>query len=220
VLIALNLKSRPAERMKNPLNYQTTEYDCGPTTLFNAVSFLFKREEIPPDIVKHIMLYCLDAYDTKGEFGKSGTSRMAMMFLSNWLTQFGKVKRFPIQCEFLTGYEVLISQHSKIVMCLQQGGAVVIRLFYGCWHYVLLTGVEGQTIEMFDPYYRKQNFRIPGIELVSNAPTRLNRRVAFNILNNESKGVYSLGPWETREAVLLYNEKTRKTPEKTIEYFI
>ena len=89
--------------MKNPLNYQVTEYDCGPTTLFNAMSFLFKREEVPPDIMKHIMLYCLDAYNGKGEFGKNGTSRMAMMFLSEWFNQFGKVKKFPIHSEYLTG---------------------------------------------------------------------------------------------------------------------
>ena len=27
--------------MKQPLRYQITEYDCGPTSLLNAVSFLF-----------------------------------------------------------------------------------------------------------------------------------------------------------------------------------
>ena len=89
------------EVMKNPLNYQITEFDCGPTTLMNAMSFLFRREEIPPDIIKHIMLYCLDSYNVKGEFGKNGTSRTAMMFLSDWLNQFGKVKKFPILCDFL-----------------------------------------------------------------------------------------------------------------------
>jgi hypothetical protein len=67
--------------MKNPLSYQATEFDCGPTTLTNAISYLFKREEIPPDVIKHIVLYSLDAYNCKGEFGKSGTSGMAMMFL-------------------------------------------------------------------------------------------------------------------------------------------
>ena len=57
--------------MKNPLNYQTTEYDCGPTTVMNAISFLFKREEILPDITKSIRQYCLDGYNRKGEAYKS-----------------------------------------------------------------------------------------------------------------------------------------------------
>ena len=33
--------------MKIPLRYQISEYDCGPTSMLNAVSYLFEREEIP-----------------------------------------------------------------------------------------------------------------------------------------------------------------------------
>ncbi|MDR0904811.1 MAG: peptidase C39, partial [Oscillospiraceae bacterium] len=60
--------------MKTPLQYQITEYDCGPTSLLNALRFLFEREDIPPDVPKYIMMYCLDAYNSKGESGKNGTS--------------------------------------------------------------------------------------------------------------------------------------------------
>ena len=49
--------------MKNPLSYQTTEYDCGPTTLVNALRFLYEREEIVPELLKNIALYTLDLYD-------------------------------------------------------------------------------------------------------------------------------------------------------------
>ena len=42
--------------MQNPLHYQLTEYDCGPTALMDAVSLLFDREEIPPEIICDIML--------------------------------------------------------------------------------------------------------------------------------------------------------------------
>jgi len=206
--------------MKNPLNYQATEYDCGPTTMINAISYLFKREEIPPDVIKHIVLYSLDAYNEKGEFGKSGTSYMAMMFLSNWLNQFGKVKKFPIQCEFLAAEDVYIGQNSKIVAGLQQGGAVVVRLMYGCWHYVLLTGSDETGIYLFDPYHRKKPFSIEGIEMILNAPTKMNRKVAYDILNSEEKGPYTLGPKKTREAIILFNQNTQKTPSSTIEYFI
>lgn len=206
--------------MKNPLSYQTTEYDCGPTTLQNALRFLFRREDIPPEILKYIMLYCLDAYNDKGEFGKSGTSTMAMQFISGWLNHYGKVKRFPISCEFLAGEAVRISQGSKIVACLQQGGAVVLRLRYGYWHYVLLTGADDQSVDLFDPYYRKRPFHVPGIEMIQDEPTRRNRKVAYQVFNNTGRGFYSLGPVETREAVLLFNRETQKTPGDTIEYFI
>ena len=71
--------------MKTPLHYQISEYDCGPTSMLNAMSFLFSREELPPEILRNTMLYCLDCYGKEGHPGKSGTSCMAMMFLSNWL---------------------------------------------------------------------------------------------------------------------------------------
>ena len=70
--------------MKNLLIYQSTEYDCGPTTLTNAIRYLFDREEIYPDIVKYIMLYCLDSYNEAGEVGKRGTSASAMIMILSY----------------------------------------------------------------------------------------------------------------------------------------
>ena len=67
--------------MKIPLRYQVSEYDCGPTSLLNALNYLFQREEISPELIRNIMLYSLDCYGSGGAPGKRGTSRMAMMFL-------------------------------------------------------------------------------------------------------------------------------------------
>ena len=66
--------------MKIPLHYQVSNYDCGPTSLVNALSVLFEREDIPPELIRNIMLYCLDCYNLQGEEGRSGTSRLAMMY--------------------------------------------------------------------------------------------------------------------------------------------
>ena len=206
--------------MKNPLSYQITEYDCGPTTVMNAVSFLFKREEIRPDVIKHIMLYTLDSYNKKGESGKSGTSVMAMRFLCEWLNQYGKATKFPIHCEALRQEDVFVAQNSRLVTGLQQNGTAIVRLKYGCWHYVLLTAADSGSICLFDPYFRKKPFHIPGVEMIADKPASMNRRVDWSILNSESKSPYALGPKATREAVLFFNDKTRKTPQRTIEYFI
>ena len=206
--------------MKNPLNYQTTEYDCGPTTLLNAMRYLFKREEIPPDIIKHISLYSLDSYNDKGESGKNGTSSMAMLFLSEWLNKFGKIKKFPISCECLPSEAVFIAQNSKIVAALQQGGVAVVRVRLGCWHYVLLTGADGQNINLFDPYFRKIPFKQAGLKIITDKPNSMNRQVSFDNINSFGKGLYALGPEKTREAIIIFNQKTQKTPGNTIEYFI
>ena len=206
--------------MKNPLSYQSTEFDCGPTTLINAVSFLFNREEIPPDVIKAITLYCLDGYNKKGEAGKSGTTAMAVMFLSNWFNQFGKTNKFPVYTEILSPNEVYISRDSRIAVCLQQGGAAVSRVMLGGWHYVLLSGIDGEYVYIFDPYYRKNPFREEGIEIIKNAPTKWNRRVKYDILNSEGRGNYAFGSRDVRETMLIYNTATRRTPERSIEYFI
>jgi hypothetical protein len=131
--------------MKNQLSFQTSEYDCGTTTLLNAIRYLFEREEILPDIIRAISLYTLDVYNEDGEFGKSGTSRMAMMFLGNWFNQFGKTKNYPIYTEFLQDEKVSLKQNSKIIECLQQGGTVIVCVWLGnCRHYVLLTDIDSE----------------------------------------------------------------------------
>ena len=52
--------------MKNPLHYQFSDYDCGPTSVLNAVAYLFEREDIPPEILRNVMLYCLDCHSFDG----------------------------------------------------------------------------------------------------------------------------------------------------------
>ncbi len=205
--------------MKNPLSYQATEYDCGPTTLINAISYLYDREEIPPEIIKSIMLYCLDGFNKKGEAGKSGTTAMAVSFLASWFNQYRKVKKFPIEAEFLNPDEVYISRDSKIGACLQHGGAVVSRVMLGCWHYVLLTDIDDEYIYLFDPYYRKNPFKDEGVDIIKDKPATMNRRVKISVINSEQKINYALGKREGRESLLLFNTKTRRTMDD-IEYFI
>ncbi|MDR0813360.1 MAG: peptidase C39 [Oscillospiraceae bacterium] len=206
--------------MKTPMQYQITDFDCGPTTVLNALRFLFKREEIPPEAVKYIMMYSLDSYNTKGESGKNGTSKMAMMFLSNWLSHFAQITDFPLISEFLADEEVVISPNSKIVGALQQGAVVVLRLIYDVGHYVLLTGVSGNKVEMFDPYYRIRKIQREGVKMLESSGKGPNRSVTFDALNHEKRDYYTLGSVENREAVIIYNTRTQKSSEKTIEYFL
>lgn len=206
--------------MKNPLHYQLTEYDCGPTSMLNAVSYLFPREEIPPEIVRNIMLYCLDCYGADGVSGKNGTSCAAMMFLSNWLDGFRQTGRLPISSRYLCGQSVDFGQNSKLRDALCRGGAAVVRVEFDGWHYVLLTGLDGDRVRMFDPYYRAEPFAGEEIELVDGQPDRCNRLVPIRYLERETRTVYALGPAETREAVLLFNRQTELTEDKTIEYII
>lgn len=206
--------------MKNPLHYQLTECDCGPTTMMNAISYLFDREDIPPEIIRNIMLYSLDCYGEEGEPGKHGTSRMAMLFLSNWITQFGKLGRLSVKTKYLAGKCVYLGSGSYINDALHRGGVVVLRLIYEVEHYVLLTEEKDGLLYMFDPYYEEEPYDEPDIVMVTDQPFRYNRIVPEKYFNCEGNTTYSLGPEEDREAVLLFNKETELVAEKTIEYFI
>ena len=206
--------------MNNPLRHQMTEYDCGPTSMLNAVGYLFRREEIPPEIVRNIMMYSLDCYGADGACGKCGTSCMAMQFLSNWLNGFGEIRNLPVSSQYLSGKSVYLGSESLINDALHRGGAVVVRLYLDEPHYVLLTGEHDGVVEMFDPYYRAEPFDEQDILLVTDRETSCNRLVPEQYFNQEGETIYALGPFEGREAVILFNGRTKLEPEKTIEYFI
>ncbi len=206
--------------MKNPLHYQLSEYDCGPTSMLNAISFLFERNEIPPDLIRNIMLYCLDSYGPSTVMGKMGTSRIAMMFLSNWLEGYGESGLLPISSRYLSGNQVNMSSEGGIIDALRRGGVAVVRLYLDEEHYVLMTGICEAGIQLFDPYLLEGNPFPSDIQCVTTNPCRLNRIVPLSYFEKEVIDFYSLGEMEKREAVLLFNKNTLLTEEKTIEYFI
>lgn len=204
--------------MKNPLRYQISEYDCGPTSLLNALSFLFQREEISPELIRNIMLYSLDCYGS-GVLGKSGTSRMAMTFLSNWLDGVGKTGILPIESRHLSGREVRMDSDSRIVDALHRNGVAVVRLFFEGEHYVLVTGEKDGRVFLFDPYYLPDGPVSEEVASTLEQPFRYNRVVPFSSFNRE-EGLYALGCEADREAVLVFDQRTRLTAERDIEYFI
>ncbi len=207
--------------MKTPLHYQITEYDCGPTSLLNGISYLFEREDIPPEVVRNIMLYSLDGFGLDGVSGKSGTSHTAMLFLSHWLNGFGKTGRLTLSSAYLAGREVNLGQNSLLRDALRRGGAAVARVDLDGWHYVLLTAIAGNEVYLFDPYrITAEPFPAEYVRVDDAHPYAFNRVVPAEMLGREDVGPYALGPLEQREAVLLFNGKTMLTAEETVEYMI
>lgn len=213
--------------MKIPLHYQMSEYDCGPTTMLNAISYLFDVEDIPPEVIRNVMLYSLDCYNDDGRLGEMGTSRTAMMFLCNWLNGYGRVGRIPVSGQYLSGKTVSVASDGKIVHCLRCHGVVVLRVIIDVWHYVLLTGIDDKPdkegrlrFQVFDPYYdeEEKEFTGPGIELAPGHEREYNKIISQSCF--QGHGFYTMGEDDDREAVLLYNGRTQLTEEKTIEYYI
>ena len=198
--------------MKNVLNYQTCEYDCGPVSLLNGIRYLFDREEIYPDIVKFIMLYCMDTYNEHGELCKQGTSSAAMSYITNWLNHFSETRHFPIHCDYIKGKEVVLAPGSPIWTALENGAAVVLRVNLECWHYVLLTGLSGDRVLLFDPYYEEEDdpefdeeYNTDEILFLYDMPKRANRSVSIARINRTELDYYQMGASELREAVIMLN---------------
>ena len=176
--------------MKNLLNYQTSEYDCGPVSILNGIRYLFEREEIYPDLIKFIMLYCMDTYNEAGELCKHGTSPAAMSYMTCWLNHFAQTKKFPLFCEHYSGDQVRLTPESPITKALHKGGVVVLHLFLDVGHYVLLTGIEKDRILLFDPFYEEaddpeldKEYDTHEIFFIWDQPKRANRSVAIERMN-------------------------------------
>ena len=192
--------------MKNDLIYQSTEYDCGPTCLTNALRFLFEREEILPGLLKHIWLMGNDTYCEKGCVGCHGTSKSSMRYMADWFNEFRCGWRFPIAAEFLDEAEAAVTPGSKTWQCLERGGCAVVRCTSGgIGHYVLLTAIlPNDEIGLFDPYLEEADFTGPGRREITGQPGRMNRAVSYPLLNLEEVADYAMGALNKRENLLIW----------------
>ena len=188
--------------MKIPLSFQKTNYDCGTVSLTNAISYLFEREEIPPEIIKGISLFSLDRYDEKGNVSQGGTSRESISLITNWLNNYAETKNFNLICEKLTGKEVTIS---KIKSCIDNKGVILVRLWQGVQHYAIITNIDKDRVYLFDPYYLDKNYYDDDseIKMIFNKPFSYNRSVSKKRLMSKSEKDFSLGKIKTRECVLI-----------------
>lgn len=197
--------------MKNFLNYQSTEYDCGPTTVINGIRYLFEREEIPPALIKGIMMYGNDTFNDQGEGGKRGTSREAIHYLACWLNGFSKGCGFPLKAEALRQEEAALVPGSRTLQCVEEGGAALIYCWSGGYgHYVLLTSVEEDGIGLFDPYYEDDlvlTMEKDGARIVNDQPCRMNRVVRMEVINSTEKRDFAMGEWGQRANLLMWNTK-------------
>ena len=206
--------------MKIPLRYQITDFDCGPTSLLNGISFLFEREEIPPEIVRNIMLFCLDQYDLDGTPGKKGTSHAAMQFLSHWLDGFGETGKLALKSVYLTGGDVTFEPGSRLRSGIVRGGTAVVRIDLEGWHYVLVTDVREDSAYVFDPYRLPEPFPVPDVQTVADHEFSYNRIVPLAKFERTELLPYSFGPYEQREAVLLFNAGTIVPEDQAVDYII
>ncbi len=189
--------------MKSPLHYQATRYDCGPTTILNSIMYMFDREEIPPDIVRHIGICTLDSYNNEGHPGMKGTSSAAIRYFASWLNELRFAGLLPVGGQYIEKEQVNLSRDSAIISALSEGDAVVLHVFHNEGHYILLTGICDDGIMAFDPYYGGNMVDRQGVIPVSGQPLSHNVILSQTVLEGENRDYYSMGEISTREALIV-----------------
>lgn len=195
------------KKMKIPLKYQTTEYDCCPTTYLNALSYLFDREVIPIELVKGIYDYTLDLYKTN-EKGSGGTSRIAHLLLSHFIQDYSIHHHFPLETEMYYGSKV----DEELFKAVLRKGVIVARVQLKVEHYVLVTGLDREFVYFFDPYYIEEEVydKNSSIWIVNKSNNKYNRKVKKIRFFASNKEDFSLGAIDKRECASLYIKKKTK----------
>ncbi|KAF0221147.1 MAG: hypothetical protein FD174_645 [Geobacteraceae bacterium] len=142
--------------MKVPFRQQVSEYDCGPTSLINALSYLFDRREIPPFVVHRVYKDCLDIESSRG------TSSRAIQDLGFWLSHYKekRYKKFAVESKFISGDQVHLQKNSKILQCINSDGAalMIVHSSRNNWHYIIGLRSEGGWLHCYDPSPRSKRF--------------------------------------------------------------
>lgn len=192
------------EDTKTPLDYQITEYDCGTTTLLNALRYLFKRSEISPEVYKFIMQYTMDQTNGLGEIGKGGTSVKAIEYLCDWLNKNAKSKGMNLRCTSIQREDISI-YNLDLKNKVNNGAVAIVRLFQDCEHYCLLTRIDDEYAFLFDPYYLNINYydNDDDIEIIKDRPFEFNRKVKKERMEEKSTRDFAWVKDENSEIIII-----------------
>jgi len=193
-----------------PLRYQASEADCFPTSVLNALAWLFEEEELPGAVIRRIYAYTLDGIERGA--GGAYTSRHASLALAEWLGQF-KTRSFAVATEVLEGRQVRLGPASRLLRWLRRGGVAVLDVCDtpAATHSLLALSGRGDCIEFWDSYLRRAGYDYGrGAIRLETDGRRANLRILRSRLESRRDRPYCLGPDARRSAVLIRRTSHRR----------
>lgn len=180
--------------MKIPLRYQITEFDCGTTSLLNAISYIFNREEIPANLVHEISTYTLDNFDKDGNEFEGGTSVISLGFIQHWINQYVTFKKMPLKVRLLEKDDAILAVDKAAKLFANKGCILASVWLMDVAHYVIITNIDDNFAYIFDPYYVEKDYfsNNDNIEIIKDMPFSCNRKIKLSQLYLENKEDYSL----------------------------
>lgn len=195
---------------KAPLRYQSTEYDCGPVAIMNAISCVCDFSDIPVSVLKMVYNATLDKCNQTGYVGWEGTTLESMEFVANWLNHFYSKVGFPeLTCKVLKGDEVSFKKDSELLQWLKQENVVVLiycKLYNK--HYVVLTDADDEFVYLWDSYYWDIDYNDERIVRINDEPFRANRKLSIDFLDTNNEGIYyNVNCYKDHFAILFTGKK-------------
>jgi hypothetical protein len=198
-----------------PLRYQVTPADCYPTSVLNALVWLFERDELPGATLQHIYAYCLDGIE-RGVIG-SYTSEHASLALIDWLAEF-KTRSFAVATEAVRGRELHLRPSSGVLRWLRHGGVAIldVRITTVTTHSILALSAGSDYLDFWDPCMRGTRYDYghgaSTLETDGNSP---NLRVTNSWLDSPRTRRYSFGPLAERSGVLIRRTRRGRRRSRT-----
>jgi hypothetical protein len=196
--------------MKVPFRQQVSDYDCVPTSLINALCYLFHRKDIPPFVVYRAYKDCLDAEASRG------TSSRAIQDIGFWLNNYQEKKfsKFAVESKYISGDQVHLKESSKILRFLDSNGVALlyVNLNRNIRHCILGLWPEDGWIYCYDPSPLSKRFIDNDAVQLLDTPGKQdpNVRIRFNWLEknlkkakNHGECKYVFGNKNERECLLL-----------------
>ena len=145
-----------------------------------------------------------------GGMGKKGTSHEAMAYIAHWLEACGEAGQLDLTCRYLTGEEVSLAEGGALRKAIERGGVATVFIDLDGWHFILLTGLEGDRVYAFDPWILPEPFPVPDVQTDYDHPYLYNRIVPRSRVESTDIHPYSLAPYETRCAVVMEKGRTQR----------
>ena len=116
---------------------QITEFDCGPTAFANALIYLFKRDEIPAEVIRQVYKHTLND-------PKNGTTFGAMNRLTKWLNSY-KSKTFSLNALVKKRNNVIFDDNLTEI---DKSSCGILRVYFGqgYWHFITVFYKKGDLL--------------------------------------------------------------------------
>lgn len=172
-----------------PLRYQSSETDCVPVTVINAILVVYQRQ-LPTALVKQIWALGVDFDEGTGFVGTHALAAFLDVWFKTAVSDRREKTAIGLSSRIITTQKVSLGPGNVIARTLNGGGVCCLTIKGGC-HYVLLLAIEKDEYLIFDPGWNAKYQKIQHKEKFSKYFGLVNRSFSREEFERELKHKYN-----------------------------